>query len=71
MGWSDCPVTKRYGPAGLAFGCPYDPVGMQRALDSSIGLPRSATSASRMLAFLMPAEVRRSFRGCSFARVVG
>src|SRR5437899_8791175 len=69
MGWSDCPATNRYGPVGPTIGCPYAPVGMQRALDSAIGFPRSSTSASRMLAFLMPAEVRRSFRGCSFARV--
>jgi hypothetical protein len=30
---------------------------MQRALHSAIGLPRSPTSASWMLAFLMPADV--------------
>src|SRR6266536_4946684 len=40
----------------------YDAVGMQRALDSAIGLPRRSTSASWMLAFLMPAEVRRSLK---------
>jgi len=34
---------------------------MQRALDSAIGLPRRSTSASRMLAFLIPESVRRSF----------
>src|SRR5438552_18246421 len=34
---------------------------MQRALDSAIGLPRRSTSASRMLLFLIPADVRRSF----------
>src|ERR1039458_8347014 len=43
-------------PSGLA----YIAVGMQRALDSAIGLPRRSTRASRMLVFLMPAEVRRS-----------
>ena len=43
------------------MGCPYDAVGMQRALDSAIGLPRRSTSASWMLGFLMPADVRRSF----------
>ena len=51
------------------MGCPYNAVGMQRASDSAIGLPSSSTIALWMLAFLMPAEVRRSFRGCSFARV--
>src|SRR5579859_7920435 len=34
---------------------------MQRASDSAIGLPNMPTSASWMLAFLMPAEVRRYF----------
>src|SRR5579864_9745642 len=34
---------------------------MQRASDSAIGLPKRPTSASWMLAFLMPAEVRRYF----------
>src|SRR5258706_15859264 len=34
---------------------------MQRPLDSAIGLPRRSTSASRMLVFLIPADVRRSF----------
>src|SRR5690348_14959715 len=33
---------------------------MQRAVDSAIGLPRRSTSASWMLGFLMPADVRRS-----------
>src|SRR5215212_7718131 len=36
---------------------------MQRALDSAIGLPRRSTSASWMLAFLMPEEVRRNLNG--------
>src|SRR4051812_918643 len=45
---------------GPTMGCPYMAVGMQRALDSAIGLPRRSTSASWMLAFLMPADVRRS-----------
>jgi hypothetical protein len=36
----------------------YVAVGTHRALDSSIGLPSRSTSASWMLAFLMPAEVR-------------
>src|SRR5919106_4405954 len=46
---------------GPTQGCPYIAVGMQRALDSLIGLPSRSTSASWMLAFLMPADVRRSF----------
>ena len=44
------------------MGCPYNAVGMQRASHSAVGLPSSSTSASWMLAFLMPADVRRSFK---------
>src|SRR5688572_18809805 len=56
-----CPLMRRHAPAGRTMGCPYIAVGMQSAFDSAIGLPRRSTRASRMLAFLMPAEVRRSF----------
>jgi hypothetical protein len=56
-----CPAMKFQALPGPASGCPYVAVGMQRALDSSIGLPSRSTSASRMLAFLIPAEVSRSF----------
>src|SRR3954454_4627536 len=49
-------------PPGPTHGCPYIAVGMQRALDSLIGLTSRSTSASWMLAFLMPADVRRSFK---------
>src|SRR4051812_35478354 len=45
-------------------------VGMKRAVDSAIGLPRSSTSASRMLVFLMPPEVRRSLKSASLRRWV-
>src|SRR5262245_48778597 len=45
------------GPPGLA----YTAVGMHRALDSAIGLPRSSTSALRMLVFVMPPEVSSNF----------
>jgi hypothetical protein len=54
-----CPLMNPHATPGFS-GCPYAAVGMQRALDSAIGLPKRPTSASRMLAFLMPAEVRRS-----------
>src|SRR6266536_2144367 len=53
------PLMNRHAwpaPSGLA----YIAVGMQRASDSAIGLPRRSTSASWMLVFLMPAEVRRN-----------
>ena len=46
------------------MGCPYAAVGMQRALDSAIGLPRRSTSASWMLVFLMPRDVEELSR-CS------
>src|SRR6185437_10101128 len=64
MGSADRPVMNRHAPAQAMRGPYIDPciaVGMQRALDSLIGLPRRSSSVSRMLAFLMPADVRRSF----------
>src|SRR5512132_1645979 len=54
------PLMNRHAAPGPAMGCPYAAVGMQRALDSAIGLPSRSTSASWMLVFLMPAEVRRN-----------
>src|SRR5579875_1429650 len=60
-----CPVTNRYVMAApLDIGC--NAVGMQRAFDSAIGLPSRVVSASWMLGFLTPAEVRRSFIGPSW-----
>jgi hypothetical protein len=44
------------------MGCPYCAVGMHRALESVIGLPRRSTNALWMLAFLTPADVSRSFK---------
>ncbi len=46
-------------------------VGIQRALDSAIGLPSRSTSASWMLLFLMPAEVRRYFMMPLLADLLG
>jgi hypothetical protein len=46
--------------AGVHMGWPYCAVGMHRALESAIGLPSNSTSASRMLGFLTPPDVRRS-----------
>ena len=58
-----CPLMNCHAfSPGPTQGCPYIAVGMQRALDSLIGLPSRSTSASWMLAFLMPADVRRSFK---------
>src|SRR4029079_2100866 len=54
------PLISRHAPAAPP-GNAYVAVGMQRALDWSIGLPKRSTNASWMLVFLMPAEVRRSF----------
>jgi len=42
-------------------------VGMHSALHWTIGLPSRASSAARMLAFLTPADVRRSFMRCEAA----
>ena len=67
IGRRDCPVMKRHAPAGVPCGCPYPAVGMQRAFASAIGLPSRSTSASWMLGFLMPAEVRRSLTLASCA----
>src|SRR6188472_4725792 len=61
MGVVARPVMNRHAPPGLPMGCPYPAVGIQRALDSAIGLPRRSMSASRMLGFVMPAEVSRYF----------
>src|SRR5262245_39169360 len=61
IGQGDLPAMKRHATPGSQCGWPYDAVGMHRALDSAIGLPRRSSSARWMLAFLMPAEVRRSF----------
>src|SRR5919106_2505040 len=60
MGVLDCPVMNRQAGPGSAMGCPYAAVGMTSAVHSAIGLPSRSTSAFWMLAFLMPADVRRS-----------
>jgi hypothetical protein len=44
------------------MGCPYCAVGMHRAVESAIGLPRRSTNASRMLGFFTPADVSRSLK---------
>src|SRR4051794_10318075 len=63
MGSVDRPVMNCHAPWHAMRGLytdPYIAVGMQRALDSLIGLPSRSTSAFWMLVFLMPADVRRS-----------
>src|SRR6478735_3585933 len=55
------PLTKRRTDPGPHMGCPHCAVGMQSAADSEIGLPNMPTSASRMLVFLTPPEVRSIF----------
>src|SRR5512135_3327677 len=54
-----CPLMNFQAWTGLTMGCPYDAVGMQRALDSAIGLPSKSTSVLWMLVFLIPADVSR------------
>src|SRR5689334_14913842 len=46
---------------GPTLGWPYIAVGMHSALDSSMGFPRSFTSASRMLGLVTPPDVSSSF----------
>jgi hypothetical protein len=52
---------KRQTEAGVQAGWPYSAVGMHRAWESAIGLPRRSTRASWMLGFVTPPDVRRSF----------
>jgi hypothetical protein len=47
---------------GPTIGWAYAAVGMHSALESAIGLPRRPTKALRMLTFVTPADVRRSFK---------
>ena len=53
MGFWELPLMncQAFTP-GPTIGCPYCAVGMHSAVDSAIGLPRSSTRASRMLAFV-------------------
>src|SRR4030095_4712173 len=63
IGLSEFPLMNRQGPApGPTLGCPYCAVGMHRALESAIGFSRTSTHTWWMLAFLTPAEVRRSLK---------
>src|SRR4051812_6954108 len=55
------PAMKRQAEAGVHMGWPYSAVGMQRALESAIGLPNRPTKASRMLGFVTPPDVSSSF----------
>src|SRR6478672_4816994 len=62
IGFSEFPLMNCQAlTPGPAQGCPYIAVGMHRALDSAIGLPSRSTSASRMLVFVTPPEVSKSF----------
>src|SRR4029078_1184568 len=63
MGCSERPATNShtYSP-GPAWGWPYIAVGMHSAVHSSMGWPSISSSASWMVGFLTPAEVRRSPR---------
>src|SRR5689334_15113879 len=70
------PAMKFHARTGPAIGCPYDAVGMQRALHSAIGLPSISSSALWMLLFLMPADgnkLHKSFPRsyCTTHRVEG
>jgi hypothetical protein len=56
------PPIKPRTDVGPHIGCPHWAVGMHRAADWSIGFPSRSTSALRMLVFVMPPDVRRSFK---------
>lgn len=60
------PKTNLYMPLGLTIGWPYIAVGMASALDSLIGFPNRSSSAVRVPAFVMPADVSRSFTRTSW-----
>src|ERR1700733_7982513 len=64
------PEISRHAMSAPTPGQAYAAVGMQRALDSAIGLPSRSTSALWMLVLLMPAEVRRSLMMPSLGYVV-
>ena len=68
MGDGDWPAMKRQAEAGVHRGWPHSAVGMQRASESAIGLPSRSASASRMLVFVTPPDVRRSLTFASRAQ---
>jgi hypothetical protein len=59
MGDGDRPAMKRQAEAGVHMEWPHSAVGIQRALEPAIGLPNRSISASRMLVFVTPRDVRR------------
>src|ERR1700756_2745022 len=71
IGSESCPVIQRHAAPGPAQGCPYAAVGMMRALDSAIGLPRRSTSALWMLGLLMPPDVRSNLKLSLLITVLG
>ena len=56
------PLTNPRAETGPHIGCPHCAVGMHSAVASAVGLPSRSTSASRMLVFVTPPDVRRSFK---------
>ena len=63
IGLSEFPLMNRHGPTpGPTMGCPYCAVGMHRALESAIGLPRISTNAWWMLLLVTPPDVSRSLK---------
>jgi hypothetical protein len=64
MGDGDWPAMKRQAEAGVHMGWAHSAVGMQRALESAIGLPSRSTSASRMLVFVTPPGREKKPHAC-------
>src|SRR3954451_18456014 len=65
------PLTNPRAETGPQLGCPHCAVGMQRAVASAVGLPNRSTSARRMLVFVTPPDVSRSFKIPPESRATG
>jgi hypothetical protein len=56
------PLTNPRAETGPHMGWPHCAVGTHSAMASAVGFPSRSTSASRMLGFVTPPDVRRSFK---------
>ena len=61
-------LAERRVTSGVHDGCPYWAVGMNSAVESSIGLPSISTNALRMLGFVTPPEVSSSLIAPAYDR---
>src|SRR6478735_6530731 len=58
----EMPLTNPRAETGPHLGCPHCAVGIQSAVASAVGLPNRSTSARRILVFVTPPDVSRSFK---------